>query len=143
MLTTFSFSLFRSRNALVIFGKATGTETNKIKEVLDTYCYASGQRVNHDKSSLFFGKGCPDLIKQSIKQILEVPNESLNDKYLGLPSDVGRSKNGAFGYQPKGSDLEEIAGVDGKGSLGWGKGNFDQICCTSITNLLDGYFQAA
>jgi hypothetical protein len=31
------------------------------------------------------------------RMILEVPNESLNDEYLGLPSDVGRS-NGAFVY---------------------------------------------
>jgi hypothetical protein len=30
--------------------------------------------------------------------VLEVPNETMNDKYLGLPTDVGRSKNGAFGY---------------------------------------------
>jgi hypothetical protein len=33
-----------------------------------------------------------------IKTILEVPNKQLNDKYLGLSSDVGRSKNKAFGY---------------------------------------------
>jgi hypothetical protein len=31
------------------------------------------------------------------RMILEVPNESLDDKYLGLPSNVGRS-NGAFVY---------------------------------------------
>jgi hypothetical protein len=27
-----------------------------------------------------------------------VTNETLKDKYLGLPSDVGRTKNGMFGY---------------------------------------------
>ena len=33
-----------------------------------------------------------------IKAILHVPNESLNEKYFGMPSDVGNSKNGAFKY---------------------------------------------
>lgn len=33
-----------------------------------------------------------------IKEVLEVPNESLAERYLGLPSDVGKSKNGAFKY---------------------------------------------
>lgn len=33
-----------------------------------------------------------------MKNILNVGNESLNEKYLGLPSSVVRSKNGAFKY---------------------------------------------
>jgi hypothetical protein len=55
------------------------------------YCLASDQRVNNDRPVLFFGKGCKLAVSGSIKNILEVPNDSLNDKYLGLPSDVGRS----------------------------------------------------
>lgn len=30
--------------------------------------------------------------------MLNVPNETLNEKYLGMPSDTGTSKNGAFKY---------------------------------------------
>jgi hypothetical protein len=33
-----------------------------------------------------------------IKELLEVPNETLYDHYLGLPSDVRRSKNDCFKY---------------------------------------------
>jgi hypothetical protein len=33
-----------------------------------------------------------------MKGILDVPNETLNEKYLGMPSDVGRSVNGAFKF---------------------------------------------
>jgi hypothetical protein len=33
-----------------------------------------------------------------MKVALNVPNETLNEKYLGMPSDVGKSKNGAFKY---------------------------------------------
>ena len=37
-------------------------------------------------------------MRDTIKQILDVHRESLSDKYLGMPSDVGSSKNGAFKY---------------------------------------------
>jgi hypothetical protein len=33
-----------------------------------------------------------------VKVKLNVPNETLNEKYLGMPSDVGRSKSGVFKY---------------------------------------------
>jgi hypothetical protein len=82
----------------ILFCKAAENEVSKMKKVLDAYCSASGQRINTDKSYLFFGKGCPAATRGSIKNILDVQNESLNEKYLELPSDVGRSKNGAYYY---------------------------------------------
>ena len=33
-----------------------------------------------------------------MKNILEVQDESLSDKYLGMPTEVGQSKNGTFKY---------------------------------------------
>jgi hypothetical protein len=42
--------------------------------------------------------GCPVLLKEVIKGEIEVQKETLNEKYLGLPSDVGRSKGNAFRY---------------------------------------------
>jgi hypothetical protein len=82
----------------ILFGKAAVLDVTKMKEVLEKYCNASGQRINKDKSSSFFGKGCPQLLRNNIKAVMDVQNDTLNDKYLGLPSDVGRSKNGAFSY---------------------------------------------
>lgn len=82
----------------LLFCKAMVVDAINMKNLLNMCCKASGQKVNNDKSSVYFGKGCPQDIRLAIKQALEVPNESLKDKYLGLPSDVGRSKNGAFGY---------------------------------------------
>uniref|UniRef100_A0A453M681 Reverse transcriptase domain-containing protein n=1 Tax=Aegilops tauschii subsp. strangulata TaxID=200361 RepID=A0A453M681_AEGTS len=70
----------------------------EVNQVLDTYCQASGQRINYAKSSIFFSKGVPENIRNDIKGILHVPNETLNEKYLGMPSDIGSSKNGAFKY---------------------------------------------
>lgn len=39
-----------------------------------------------------FGKGCREAVR------LNVNNESLNEKYLGMASDVKRSSDGAFKY---------------------------------------------
>jgi hypothetical protein len=50
------------------------------------------------KSSIFFSKGCPALAQEAVKNNLNVNNETLNEKYLGIPSDVGRSRSGAFKY---------------------------------------------
>src|SRR5207244_778516 len=49
-------------------------------------------------TNLIFSKGSPEGSMQAVKDILNVPNESLNEKYLGMPSDVGKSKNSAFKY---------------------------------------------
>jgi molybdopterin-biosynthesis enzyme MoeA-like protein len=60
-----------------------------VSELLQKYCNASGQQINKEKSSIFFSKGVPEGARAILKQILEVMNESLSDRYLGLPSDVG------------------------------------------------------
>jgi hypothetical protein len=51
-----------------------------------------------DKSLIFFSNGCPEAVRQDIKNVLEVERETLNDKYLGMPSHVGKSKGLAFKY---------------------------------------------
>lgn len=45
-----------------------------------------------------FTKGVPESLRVDIKDMLEVQNESLLEKYLGLPKDVGKSKEGCFRY---------------------------------------------
>jgi hypothetical protein len=67
--------------------KASEEGAGEVVEVLDTYRRASGQRINLDKSSFFFSKGCPEVTRNAMKNRL---NESLSEKYLGMPSDVGR-----------------------------------------------------
>ena len=46
-----------------------------------------------DKSSIHFAKGVSNRTREEIKNILNVQNESLSEKYLGMPSDVGASTN--------------------------------------------------
>lgn len=60
------------------------------KGVVENKC---GQVLN-----LLQYKGVAENLRVDIKNILEVQNESLSEKYLGLPMDVGRAKEGCFRY---------------------------------------------
>ena len=51
-----------------------------------------------EKSSIQFAKGIRQQIRDVIKNEMEVCNEALSEKYLGMPSDVGTATNGAFKY---------------------------------------------
>jgi hypothetical protein len=82
----------------LLFFKADGASARAVKDVLGIYCQASGQQINMDKSSIHFAKGCGQSMREEIKDILEVRTETLKEKYLGMPSDVGSSINGAFKY---------------------------------------------
>ena len=93
---TINHLLFADDSLLLFKANVEGSE--EVSNLLDIYCRASGQRINHEKSSIFFSKGCPDSIKEEVKHSLNVQNESLNERYLGMPTDVGQSKNGTFKY---------------------------------------------
>ena len=82
----------------LLFVKASVDGANELSSLLDSYCHASGQRVNLSKSSVFFSKGCPNNLRNEVKQVLNITNESLSERYLGMPSDVGNNKNGTFKF---------------------------------------------
>lgn len=80
----------------LLFFKANGLGSTEVSNLLHSYCVASGQIINTSKYSIFFIKGCRDNIREEVKGILNVPNATFNERYLGMPSDVGTSKNGSF-----------------------------------------------
>ena len=82
----------------LLFFKANRQSADMVKEVLNTYCQASTQRINTDKSSIHFPKGVSAVVRGEIMDSLEVHNEALSEKYLGMPTDVGVSTNDAFKY---------------------------------------------
>jgi hypothetical protein len=46
------------------------------------YQASAGQRINKEKSSIYFSKGCSQFCHNVIKAILEVGSEALNERYL-------------------------------------------------------------
>jgi hypothetical protein len=85
-------------NDSLLFFKASTENAHEVRNLLQLYCNDLGQQVNMDKSSIHFAKGCKNQLRDQIMGILDVHNVSLSEKYLGMPSDVGNSINGAFKY---------------------------------------------
>ena len=82
----------------LLFFRANRENALVIREVVNTYCRASRQQINMDKSSIHFAKGVRQNICDDIKSLLDVHNEALSEKYLGMSSDVGAASTGAFKY---------------------------------------------
>jgi hypothetical protein len=61
----------------------------KLKSLLDCYCANSGQKISDAKSSIFSNENIEVTIKAKVCEALNIMNESLSDKYLGLPALVG------------------------------------------------------
>jgi hypothetical protein len=81
---------------LILFAKATSSEANILRLVLDHYCSWSGQAINVLKSSINFSKNTAPTAIASISSILPYKRTSNSSKYLGLPLFFGKSKMGAF-----------------------------------------------
>ena len=62
------------------------------------YEEASGQQLNRSKTTLFFSKNVPQVIQEDIITMLGVPEIKQYEKYLGLPSFVGRGKKASLLY---------------------------------------------
>lgn len=71
-------------------------ECEKIQELLVWYEEASGQQVNKDMITLFFSHNTLEDTQEAIKNSLGVPAIKNYEKYLGLPSFVGRNKKACF-----------------------------------------------
>ena len=82
----------------LLFCRANMEECGKVLEILNMYEMASGQKVNRSKTSLFFSKCTSAELKHDIKVALSVPEIIQYERYLGLPSFVGKWKKASFSY---------------------------------------------
>src|SRR5438128_1482798 len=80
----------------IVFLEAAIESFHTLKEVMLAYESASRQKVNLQKSSIYFGDGCGTDLKDELKLSLGVEAEALCERYLGLPTVFGRSREGCF-----------------------------------------------
>ena len=73
-------------------------ECDKVLEILNKYEEAWRQKVNKSKTSLFSINSVLEEVKHGIKVILGVSEIRQYEKYLGLPSLVGKGKKKSFNY---------------------------------------------
>jgi len=78
--------------------KADGNGARELKQILDVYEEASGQKINKDKSSILFSPNTATTTKNQMRVCLSISQEARNGKYLGLPISVGKSRKKAFEY---------------------------------------------
>ena len=83
-------------NDSLLFCKANGQECQQLIEILRLYESAFGQKINTNKSSVFFSANMVKEKKNEILEILGPMQDSRHSKYLGLPSIIGKSKNEFF-----------------------------------------------
>ncbi|GMI69774.1 hypothetical protein HRI_000646700 [Hibiscus trionum] len=75
-----------------LFLRNSEDEATRVREILRLYELASGQKVNLDKSYIYFSNGMRDEHKAALKGILEMREETKIGVYLGLPLIVGKNK---------------------------------------------------
>ena len=82
----------------LLFCQATSQECTHILETLKQYEETSGQQIKRGKTQLFFSPNTKTYMQEEIKNLLGVAATTNHEKYLGLPSFLGKGKKQSFGY---------------------------------------------
>jgi hypothetical protein len=94
----------------LLFTQASANGARRLMDILQAYQAGSGQMVNIMKSAIFFSANRQDEVKIEVKQITGIAIEALSQKYLGLPTAVGRSTKESFEHIP--TKIKNVVGVE-------------------------------
>lgn len=92
------------------FFRSLAEGADRLQEILNTYSRCSGQLVNKDKFAVFFSSNCTVDVKHEVRSVLQIDTEALVEKYLGLPTALGRVTKDAFEYMP--NRLRSLMGTE-------------------------------
>jgi hypothetical protein len=67
-----------------------------LSRILDNYEQASGQRLNKEKTAIFFSHNTLLEVKEKIVEVARIPSSQRYDTYLGLLALLGKSRVSAF-----------------------------------------------
>jgi hypothetical protein len=80
----------------LIFLGAQLASADRLNEILRIYAECSGQAVYKEKSSIYFSRNATQPVREAMKQKLGILVEAFTERYLGLPTAVGRIASGSF-----------------------------------------------
>ena len=88
--------LFADDSLLLL--KANDENAAHLRHVLQIYETCSGQKINKENSSIVFSWNTKSQTRRRLMEILDLSQESMNARYLGLPVYMGKSKASMFAY---------------------------------------------
>ena len=77
----------------LFFSKADSANALCLMEIINSYCLASGQSLNLDKSSIFFSKSTDDTTTTTVAALFNIPVSECPGTYLGIPSTGGKPEH--------------------------------------------------
>ncbi|XP_021734157.1 uncharacterized protein LOC110700882 [Chenopodium quinoa] len=80
----------------LLFTRASEADVEAILDILSTYELASGQKLNLEKSEVSFSRNVSANSQEILQSKLNFTRVEGHDKYLGLPTYIGRSKKIVF-----------------------------------------------
>ena len=104
--------LFLADDSL-LFCRSTIHDCQKVMDILSSYEAVSGQKLNRNKTALFFSKSTLGDMQRQIMKILGVTELKQYAKYLGLLAMVGRNKRASFDHL-KQKIWKRLQGWEGK-----------------------------
>ncbi|KAK9191069.1 hypothetical protein WN943_019680 [Citrus x changshan-huyou] len=82
--------------SIPVYNMASLKDCQHLKDIFDRYAAAFGQIFNFDKSCMFFSGNVQENWISVIKRIFQLNVVSKHEKYLGMPSMIGRKKKYFF-----------------------------------------------
>jgi hypothetical protein len=82
----------------IIFCQAKKEEAIQLKAIFDEYQRISGQQINMAKSEMTFSPNIQQTIKEDFKGVLPFTITNTILKYLGMPTQIGQSKQTGFNF---------------------------------------------
>ncbi|GAU42820.1 hypothetical protein TSUD_185780 [Trifolium subterraneum] len=70
---------------LILFGEASVTQARNIKDILDTFCKSSAQKVSSEKTEIFFSRNVGWHVRKEVSEICGFGWTDNLGKYLGVP----------------------------------------------------------
>ena len=91
-----SISHLMFANDLMLFAEASEAQITKMVECLNSFCQASGHKVNPHKTSIVFSKNVPTQLRNQITSICGYQENGEIGRYLGAYLSNGRNKKGHY-----------------------------------------------
>ena len=82
----------------LLFCKSDPAKCQRVLDILGVYEKCSGQQINRSKTTIYFSNSTSEERRLAITELLGVPEIREYERYLGLPSFVGKKKKASFDY---------------------------------------------